>query len=248
MEQDDRRSEIKRLLKWRFPDVAHLLDAPADPNKNKDVKEEFSEARAYKAALDAMSYDKLWGESFDCSEEAAMEQAEKNFNHSAGEADFSHWAKAAYWTHDEGAALLLGKAPGWVNSERLSAQHVPSKSWDQFDKLRELLERAYAYGDLGPFPARPGDVVVWAINNDIPCPKELQEALEQHAASADQKPREASRNELLQKAANKLAAQWKAEGRKLFTKEDIAKALASGPDWYEMRADRILRIIRVEWR
>ena len=175
--------------------------------------------------------------------------------------EFSFFVKRAYWTADEAAAILLGKNPAWVNREVLAVLRKRSDpplpiqpdfsssslGWDQFLRISDLFSRAELAGELAS-PPRPSDVVVWAIKNDIPCPKELQEALEQHAASADQKPPEASRNELLQKAANELAARWKAEGRKLITKEDIAKALASGPDWYEMTADRIMRIIRVEWR
>ncbi len=247
MDQDDRRLEIERVLKWRFPDVADLLDVPADSNLNKNVRRQVAKARAYKATLDAMSSDELGGESSDCSMEAAMEQSEQEF-HIAATADLSYWAKAAYWTNDEAAALLLGKSPDSVNSKRLNDQYVPSESWDRFSQLHELLKRAFISKDLGSRPVRPATIIEWAISKDIPCPEELLEVLGRYTDSADQKPPEASRNELLQKAANELAARWKAEGRKLITKEDIAKALASGPDWYEMTADRIMRIIRVEWR
>lgn len=56
-----------------------------------------------------------------------------------------------------------------------------------------------------------------------------------------------SRDAELQLAANQLAGSWRLEGKRLFSKRDIAVALASSPDWQEMTASRIERIIKVEW-
>jgi hypothetical protein len=59
--------------------------------------------------------------------------------------------------------------------------------------------------------------------------------------------RKTSRDKELQSDANSLAKAWLKEGRRNFTKEEIAKNLAKSDKWKSMIADRINRILRVQW-
>jgi hypothetical protein len=56
-----------------------------------------------------------------------------------------------------------------------------------------------------------------------------------------------NRDEELQDSANLLAKKWRQEGRKNFSKRDIAHELSINDEWREMTAIRIERLIRVKW-
>lgn len=47
------------------------------------------------------------------------EEASAFCNQPNAKADFDHWSKMAYWTLEEGGALLLGREPKRVNSQTL---------------------------------------------------------------------------------------------------------------------------------
>ena len=55
------------------------------------------------------------------------------------------------------------------------------------------------------------------------------------------------RDKKLQAEANNLAKVWWKEGRRKFTKKEIAKNLAASDEWDSMTAKRIVRILRVQW-
>jgi len=56
-----------------------------------------------------------------------------------------------------------------------------------------------------------------------------------------------SRDAELQQNANDLAMQWKEDGRRSFTKREIASELAISEKWNFMTAYRIERILRKQW-
>jgi hypothetical protein len=55
------------------------------------------------------------------------------------------------------------------------------------------------------------------------------------------------RDSELQLAANQLAHELKQRGRKMLSKREVAVALAKSDAWSDLTADRIERVIRVEW-
>jgi hypothetical protein len=73
---------------------------------------------------------------------AQAEERGRFFNRPGAGADFLQWSKAAYWTLDEGVALLLGRAPELVSwaSVRDYAQLSPFVR--QYAQVRDLAVRA----------------------------------------------------------------------------------------------------------
>ena len=87
---------------------------------------------------------------------ADREEAQRFFNQPWANADFKHWGKAAYWTIDEGVALLLGKAPEVVNWESVrDYADVSPFAW-RHAKLRDLVQRMQDSGQLA-WRIKPGD-------------------------------------------------------------------------------------------
>lgn len=70
------------------------------------------------------------------------------FNRPGAGADFVRWSKAAYWTIDEGVALLLGKAPEVVNWESVRDSADVSPFARRYAELRDLALRSQDSGQL----------------------------------------------------------------------------------------------------
>lgn len=86
----------------------------------------------------------------------------------------------------------------------------------------------------------------WPLEDSIPLSRWFAE---QNGVSQEipDSARTGGRNSQIQNAANNLAALWKTERLGGFSKREIAAELARSDDWKEMTANRIERVIRVEW-
>ena len=108
---------------------------------------------------------------------AEAEERSRFFHSSRANADFVHWSKAAYWTIDEGAALLLGKAPEVVDWESVRDYAHVSPFARQYARVRELAMRARETGQLA-LRTEPRAFLEWAKRTGIAYPCGLEEHVE----------------------------------------------------------------------
>jgi hypothetical protein len=114
-------------------------------------------------------------------ERAEADLAERNrfFNEPGAVADVDHGCKTPYWSLDEATALSFGREPGAVKWENVKEHAKVSPFARKYEKLRDLILRAHAVGQLDE-RVLPGDYVVWAKRNDIDFPADLEAAVVAH--------------------------------------------------------------------
>lgn len=114
---------------------------------------------------------------------ASQREAAHPFNAPAAHAspkDFDYYSKAAYWTLDEGVALLLARRPKSLNGQRIDKfKDNFSKTGIAFVEIRELADRAARAGQLGTTNS-PGFFLAWAERNRFAVPDGLQAAIQNH--------------------------------------------------------------------
>ena len=86
-----------------------------------------------------------------------------------------HWSKAAYWTIEEGVALLLGRAPEVVSWDTIRDDAQASPFVRQYAQVRDLALRARESGQLA-LRSEPSALLDWAKRTGIACPSELERA------------------------------------------------------------------------
>ena len=178
---------VEYLVKRKYPAVYHaipvsLLSRPKSADELAYRAAQKEEMEAYRERLEAMSVNEL---NELVSEEKAREQAanqarlkqeeaERFYNQPWATADFDHWSKAAYWSHDEGIALIFGKEPKVVNWGKLESIVGISKFAYEYGRVRDLAIRSKAVKEL-PDPAIPGLFLGWARRMELNPPTELLE-------------------------------------------------------------------------
>ncbi len=231
MEDKTRRKYIDFAAKHRFKFGYAYLNAPPDMPLNSQEKEGLAECRNFISVMETIPfheveqlyYETLWG-------------TDRFYEHPNAQADYSFWAKAALWTSEEAAALLLGKAPKYINSQSLRDRVPNSNLNKKFSEIQELLNRAFTTGEVEPIRymvangGRPAKIIEWAINNNLPCPKELLEALGRYADSPTSALPTAKRNEELWVAYKRLDDQYKTAHKKV-SKRAICKELFHSPEF-----------------
>jgi hypothetical protein len=185
---------IAFLIGSKFPDHEWLRDsnrprigragasAPDLPEEQRGAA--LAELQAYEAELSAKPAEELRGlydvERRRQAEEvrqqrrarAEAEERDRFFNRPSADADFVHWSRAAYWTIDEGVALILGKAPETVDWESVRDYVEVSPFVRQYANLRDLALRARESGQLA-LRTESRLFLDWAKGNDIDVPVEL---------------------------------------------------------------------------
>ncbi|WP_420434737.1 hypothetical protein [Hyphobacterium sp.] len=140
-----------------------------------------AEARAYHdeiVALDDVQLETRWTE-LQGLKAAQREAAHPLNSRIATDAVYDHFAKAAYWTLDEGVALLLERDPKGLNSEAVKKHRPPPTIGHRFTELRDLARRAAKMQQLA-YENLPGFFLAWAKRNRLPIPDELASAIEGH--------------------------------------------------------------------
>jgi hypothetical protein len=157
---------------------------------------------------------------------ADREEAQRFFNQPWANADSKHWGKAAYWTIDEGVALLLGKAPEVVNWESVrDYADVSPFAW-RYAKLRDLVQRMQHTGQLG-WSIKPGTLLEWAKRAHLEYPSELEkEVLACGHQIADWK----SLHDEVQAKYNELKAQCDEAQARLDENEKLISSLVAERD------------------
>jgi len=135
--------------------------------------DQFAEGLVYRAELEALDDEALKSryEGQALPKFKAIEDAHP-FNQPGAKPDYAHWAKMAYWTADEGIALLLGRSPHYLEWEKV--KHIASPVVRQFAAIRETAKRAVQFKTLNA-NERPGSFIAWAKRFDFPLPAELEE-------------------------------------------------------------------------
>ena len=121
---------------------------------------------AYRAELQCMSVSAL----STLFEQVIKQEAEK------ARADFAHWSKMAAWTLEEATALSFGKAPEFVNWDKVKANHGQSSFADDYSKRLSLLLHAQEAGEL-PVSISPAEFISWAEQTGIALPQDLVDAV-----------------------------------------------------------------------
>jgi hypothetical protein len=103
-------------------------------------------------------------------EQVIKQEAEKD------RADFVYWSKMPRWTLEEATALSFGKAPEFVNWDKVKANHGQSSFADDYSKRRSLLLRAQEADEL-PVLISPGEFIAWAERTGIALPQDLVDAV-----------------------------------------------------------------------
>ncbi len=94
------------------------------------------------------------------------------FNEPSAAADFDHYCRADHWTLDECVALSLGKDPKRTNWNSVQGYLRISRFAKDYEKLRDLVERAAEVGQLSD-PVRPCSYLAWAKEKKIALSAEL---------------------------------------------------------------------------
>lgn len=98
------------------------------------------------------------------------------FNQPECNADYSYWAKHAYWHFDQAVALLLDKDPRKVSYETLKHLFEISPFAKKYQEIFSLIQGYHLYGKLSEI-IEPMDVLNWADDIDIDIPIKLKEAV-----------------------------------------------------------------------
>lgn len=110
----------------------------------------------------------------------AEAEAKHYLNRREAQADnalYEYYAKAAYWTLDEGVALILARDPKHLNCEQIKRFAQKPEIAENFLRLRELAQRASLMHHLAKHNT-PGFFLAWARRCDLPTPDELAAAVE----------------------------------------------------------------------
>ena len=102
----------------------------------------------------------------------------------ANEQTFDHWSKAAYWSIDEAAALLIARKPSVISQKIALKDSSRSDTLASFLALHDLLDRALTAKQIN-FNYGPGGYLAWAKRNRIDIPAELEEAVRKHGHQID---------------------------------------------------------------
>lgn len=97
----------------------------------------------------------------------------------ANDAVYDYYAKAAYWTLDEGVALFLERDPKGLNAESVNKYRPPPAIGQRFLELRDLARRAAKMKQLA-FENLPGFFLAWASRNRLTIPEGLAQAINGH--------------------------------------------------------------------
>ncbi|HGC5726845.1 TPA: hypothetical protein ACIZAI_001030 [Legionella pneumophila] len=118
--------------------------------------------------------DKILGQFVDFREYFELEEEKKAFYSQPDAcADFKYWARQAYWTIDEGIALIFGKDPRVVNWENIyGSPTLPFVT--RYKEIHDITERYEEEGILlSQLP--PATFLDWVKKVGYPIPPELTE-------------------------------------------------------------------------
>jgi hypothetical protein len=170
------------------------LGSPMSPNDDLNEKSHnklLGKVKAYKSELAALPREELEAlvkielqkqEALDKieSQKRKQEDARLFFNEPKSQAVFMDWGIQAYWTHEEAAALFIGKNPKVVtrkkmqpfSSEELLEHHSVSR---EYHKRLELFGRAIELNLLS-IKSSPLDYAIYARSNNLEIPASLIES------------------------------------------------------------------------
>ena len=169
---DQARDAIEYLLWARFPNLVQIL--------SNGPQAEIDAVRTYREELQMLPEEELAARfeqqrTKDKAEKriaAEREEAGRFYNQTAAAADWTFWARQAFWTVDEAVALSLGKNPHAVTWEHVSQYTSVSSFARAFVEQRQTFHRAKLTGGLSERP-RPMDVLDWAQSMGIQMPAPL---------------------------------------------------------------------------
>jgi hypothetical protein len=179
----DREKRIDQVIEWRIP-LLFVAKRARDP-KAKAWQKMLKDAENLRSELTGKT-DAEIGEIFEAEKEKAAKGAvyrpehkerQRFFNQPDAKADFEHWSKAAYWSIDEGLALIMGRTPEVVTPANILPHVEVSPFAKTYAQNRDLALRASKAGLLKN-PCPPGIFLAWAKRSITDIPAELIERVE----------------------------------------------------------------------
>ena len=132
-------------------------------------------------------------------------------------ADFVYWSKIPRWTLEEATALSFGKAPEFVNWDKVKANHGQSSFADDYSKRRSLLFRAQEAKEL-PVLISPAEFISWAERTGVALPQELKDAVRASAGRIEDRRSLAAERDELREEVKRLKEEA-ARNKPLLTRE-----------------------------
>jgi len=141
------------------------------------------------------------------------------------------------------------RARHWDGLHDPEIQEEQRRLWELagIERIAEIEEKIETWEAASDKEARDLDVKQKKLKKLKKKLRKAQEQCEWVLGSKSPITPNTKRNKELQADANSLAKAWRREGRRKFTKEDIAKSLAKNDKWNSITVDRITRILRVQW-
>lgn len=134
--------------------------------------------RAEYATLQALSPDELKRRYKEESDQFSAEEERKlPFSRENAQADFNYWARASFWTVEEGLLLIMGRDPRRVTAKNIRMYQRSSEFARQFAAQCELARRAALMRQIEDSNL-PGVFVAWAKRSQLEIDPALEPALE----------------------------------------------------------------------
>ncbi len=172
---------IEFLVNRKYPDFPFLTVLKKQGKEiNPEQKERYTKADAYQKVLRSKTTEEIaelykneqrkWFSEMELKNEMALQRLLE------ARADYGIWSKVAYWTLDEAISLSFGLNPNIVNWETIKSHINTSPFAKKYEEIRFLAYRAKIAQQLGD-PTLPESFIVWAKDNEIEFPEELEEKI-----------------------------------------------------------------------
>ena len=145
-----------------------------------------------------------------------------------GNADFSYWARLAYWDSGEFSALLLGVHPGHLTAAMQSKTLQLHPVYLHYTRQKILVDRAIEFGQLAQ-RIHPPDGLAWARQFQLSFPSALEKCVRAFYPIVDWKSECRSAQGLLLKQAEKNQSLSKQLSELKFAPILIPKEQSDGP-------------------
>ncbi|AZL15910.1 hypothetical protein [Rickettsiales endosymbiont of Stachyamoeba lipophora] len=190
----DREDKMQYLIQYAFPFRQKIYRESCRLNHEFSTNDQLylDNAKEYEIKLRSLSEQEFY-------EEYSKIEKQYDFPPSTKKVNFEFYAKLPTWRTDEAIALIFGLDPialqysigsffscdPHVHTMERTIQYVnPNKFSAHYAQLYLLAYRALGTGALTN-PIKPADFILWAKNNDLEVPNELEELLKKHSNFID---------------------------------------------------------------
>lgn len=188
--EEDRARHIWRIFGEKYPrfcignygpiTIDRILIPPDEKDRNGDDDSEFLKAKSYFEELITLSFDELelrYREFLEEQERAFNEMHPLNVENAlATDNVIDIYSKMAFWTIDEGIALILERSPSKLNKKniaKLSRQPAIAGKYIILSEIADRARLAHKLSSRNP----PEKFLNWAESVEIEVPRKLDQAV-----------------------------------------------------------------------